>query len=292
MKRKIKKADLIITADWHLRESIPICRTDDFLKAQWSKVQEIEELQKTHDCSVIHAGDLFDHWKPSPHLLSLIIANLPERFLSAVGNHDMPQHNHELLYKSGIMTLVIADKLLLLGVDWGKEPDEQNLQIEGRKILVWHVMTYQGRSPWPGCQDLSAKEILEKYPKYDLIITGHNHKTFIEKVDGRILVNPGSITRQTADQIAHRPCVFLWYAKNNEAFPYYLDFKNGVISTEHLDRVSEKNSRISAFIEKIASNWEMDLSFEDNLERFFVENNTRNSVKEIIRRACDGADSR
>ena len=61
--------DLILTSDWHLRESTPECRTDDFWEAQWKKIDFIKELSEKHGAFVFVAGDIFHHWKPSPNLI-------------------------------------------------------------------------------------------------------------------------------------------------------------------------------------------------------------------------------
>ena len=182
-----KRPDGILTADWHLREDIPTCRTDDFQKAQWTKVKFIADLQKEYDCDVYHAGDLFNHWKPSPYLLSKAIEWLPDNFYTVYGNHDLPQHNLELANKCGINTLKAADLLTVLyEAHWGQEPKDDAAIIFGngtkfrREMLVWHTMNYQGRKPWPGCTDPSSMKLLRKYPQFDLILTGHNHKPFVE----------------------------------------------------------------------------------------------------------------
>ena len=63
----MRTADAIITADIHLRETSPQCRTDDYWKAQEDKIEFLKELQhKHHDCPILDGGDLFDQWKPSP----------------------------------------------------------------------------------------------------------------------------------------------------------------------------------------------------------------------------------
>jgi len=111
-KTRKKEPDAILTADWHLREDTPTCRTDDFWEAQWNKVDQICQLQvKYNDCPILHAGDLFDHWKPSPFLLSTALLYLPEigrEFWTIYGNHDLPNHSIELAKKTGMMTLVNA----------------------------------------------------------------------------------------------------------------------------------------------------------------------------------------
>ena len=273
------KPTAILTGDWHLREDIPKCRTDDFQKAQWKKVDFISELQKQYDCDVIHSGDLFDHWKPSPYLLSKTIEHLPEDFFTIYGNHDLPQHNKQLYKKSGIYTLEKAGVLQVIeNYWWGEEPDT-DIAIP---MLIWHVMTYDGKAPWPGCTDLPARDLLKKYPNVPLILTGHNHKSFVVQDKNRILVNPGSITRQKADQINQVPCVYLWWKDKNIIKKVDLPYEPEVISREHIDRIKERDLRIEAFVQQLKSDWDADINFEENLERFIKENNIRESVAQII----------
>ena len=150
---------------------------------------------------------------------------------------------------------------------------------------MWHVMTYIGKSPWPGCTDLTAEQILDEFPQFDLILTGHNHKSFVAEKDGRLLVNPGSLTRQAADQADHRPCVYLWYADTNTVKPYYLEINKGVVSREHLDRITARDERIEAFVQRLSGEMEIGVNFEESLERFAQKNKVRKSVMEIVWRA-------
>ncbi|MFP4424783.1 MAG: metallophosphoesterase family protein [Candidatus Woesearchaeota archaeon] len=290
------KPSAIITADWHLRESIPVCRTDDFWAAQHDKVVWISELQKELGCPIIHAGDLFDHWKASPILLSLFLANFPldtshdyepqTSFWSIYGNHDLPMHSLDLRGKSGLYTLETAGAVQILnGYHWQQTPTDHfsiTLGKPGRRVLVWHVMTYQGKEPWPGCTDTPAKELLKQYPDADLIVTGHNHKSFVEEYEGRLLVNPGSITRQTADQVDHEPCIYLWYAESNTVEKKIIPHQKGVISREHIERKQEKEARYEAFIQRLKQEGDPELSFRKNLEKFFQQNKVVKSVRNLI----------
>jgi DNA repair exonuclease SbcCD nuclease subunit len=283
------KADLLLTSDWHLREDQPICRTDNFWEEQWKKVDFIYELQKEHKCDVIHAGDLFHHWKPSPYLLSETMRHLPQRFLTIYGQHDLPQHSLELSHKCGINTLEAANILSILpGTHFGMNPLPVTYGSGSSKpILVWHRLVWQGKPPWPGCTDPSATEVLEQNPEYGLIITGDNHQTFTCKHDGRWLVNPGSLSRQKSDQEKHRPVVFLWFEKTNEIQPIYIPIQKGVVTREHLEKKEERDDRIEAFIARLNGGWEVGDTFEENLTQFTKENVVRPSVIEIINRAME-----
>lgn len=287
-----KRADGILTADFHLQESVPVCRTDDFWNTQWIKLDFISELQKKHNCPVIHAGDLFDWWKASPMLLSKTIEHLPKRFLTVYGNHDVPQHNIELFYKSGVYTLKQAGVLEIFQTcHWLEEPTKPSWQgtwceNTDLNILVWHVMTYQGKPPWTGCTAPMGAKLLRKYPEYDLIVTGDNHKPFVEKHEGRLLVNPGSIFRTTASQMDHKPRVYLWFADTNTVEPVYLPIED-VISREHIEGQAERNNRIDAFISTLNEDWKAEMSFEDNIEKFKQTNNVRQSVMDIIYKSIE-----
>lgn len=294
MKRTIKprierRPAMILMADPHLREDQPICRTDDFCKEQWKKMSFIAFLQQKYDCYVVNAGDLFHHWKPSPYLLSKTIQCLPNKFYTCYGQHDLPQHSLELADKCGVNTLVQAGRIELIKTHFGQEPIAATFIVPGneRKVLVWHKFTWTGKQPWPGCTDPTAEELMDKYPEYDLIVTGDNHKPFVVKKDGRLLVNPGSMMRQTADQADHRPCVYLWYARENRVEPIYLPIEEGVVSREHIDKVTERDERISAFVKRLSDEWDSDVNFEQNLQRFFKENRIRDSVKQIIELALE-----
>ena len=311
MIRTKKKPSAILCADIHLMESNPVCRLDDFInEAQWKKMQWLKDLQAKYHCPVLNAGDLFDHWKPSPELLAKAIQYIPKRFASICGQHDLPQHSLDLIHKSGIYVLKQAGKVELFEEgSWGKEPtgdittffDLNNLayykqgdddtqppkNIPSRNIFIWHTHVYQGKLPWPDCPSPSALKVLKKYPQFDLILTGDNHKPFVESYEGRLLVNPGSLFRTTADQITHEPRVYLWYAETNTVEPVYVPIEAGVISREHLEKAKERNDRIEAFISRLDNDWDAAIGFEENLKRFLQKNEIRQSVKDIINKCLE-----
>jgi len=275
----------ILVGDLHLRDSSPICRTDNFIDAQIKKLQFLKSLQKEHQCPVIIPGDIFDQWKTSPYLLSLAMDNLPENLWVVAGNHDLPQHSLDLIDKSGLYTLVTSGHIRLLkGTHYGQEPVGPSLILGDKKILVWHRMIYI-TPPYPGATGGQAEGVLRKYPQFDLIISGDNHQAFTDSYKGRLLVNPGSFTRQTADQIDFKPRVYLWYADTNTVEPYFLPFTEGAISREHIEQTEQRDARIDAFISRLDGDWNATMSFEENLEAFAKTNNINPKVMEIVNKA-------
>lgn len=291
---KVKKPDAILTSDWHLREDTPTCFTGDWYSEQWEAVQSIFDLQVKYNCSVLHAGDLFHHWKPSPWLLSKTMFFLPKQFYTIYGQHDLPQHNWELRDKSGIYTLQQAGRLnVLFGCHYGYKPDGENMTEDpmiglgtDKGILVWHHMTYI-QPPYPGATGGNARQILLKYPQYDLIVTGDNHQSFSIGHEGRLLVNPGNITRQNADQIDFQPRVALWYADTNTIQWVNLPIQENAITREHIEKQEERKNRAEAFIQLLDGDWTAGMSFEENLERFKDLNKIRPAVMDIIYKSLE-----
>lgn len=296
----MKKVHAILTSDWHLREDVPMCRTDDFWQAQWDKVIQVADLQEQFDCPVIHAGDLFHHWKPSPFLLSACINMMPDEFHTVYGQHDLPQHNHELIAKSGLHTLNTAGIVHVYeeGGHWGlNEPGTEYISPvlkKSRKVGVWHKFVWDGKNlPWPDCKESTIEDIFEllEDKEYDLIVTGDHHKPFTASRDGCLLVNPGCLTRQAADYEDHRPRVYLYDAMNNQVESHYLDITEGVVSREHIELEGIRDKRIEAFVNRLGKEWEVAASFDENLRRFLSTNRVRKAVQELVYKAIeDGKD--
>ncbi len=285
----MKKPDAILMSDPHAREDQPICRTDDFGKAQWDKWDQIKLLQKKYNCPVLNAGDLFHHWFTSPELLTEITKHIPDKFFTIYGQHDLPYHNYDLRHKTGIKTLEQTGILKVLKASsWGQKP-QVSMIIKGKKICVWHKFVWDGNKiPWPGCNELTARQVLKKYSKFDLIITGDHHKSFVKTIGDRMLVNPGCLTRQAADYEKHKPLVYLWYAKENIVELIYLKIKDNVITREHIEKQKQYDYRMEKFMSKLESDFlEMYLSPEEKLKRFLSKNKIKKSIVKLIYKAFE-----
>lgn len=289
-RRKLKLADGIFTADLHFRDTKPVARTDDYILAQWMTLLEICALQEKHKCGVYVAGDFLDHWKPSPWLLSQLITRLPEKWFTIYGDHDIPNKNMRLIEKSGLFTLWKAGKVKILGGGHGTDKNNHKLGkyvqpsvvIKGRKILLWHILTWKKDLPFPGCENKSARQLLKIYPQFDCIVTGDNHKPFTESFKGRMLVNCGSMMQMKADQINYKPAVWLYYAKQNKVVPYYLKTEDNVISREHLNRKNEADKRIDTFVKSLNTKIKLGMSFEQNMTKFLKNNDVKPSIVKTI----------
>ena len=301
----MKHVDAILTADIHLRESIPECRTDDFMAAQTKKHLFLKSLQEKYNVPILVAGDLFHHWKPSPYLLGYSLATLADGICAVPGQHDLPGHSLENIEKSGIHVLAEADKIILLSPDrelihcsqdcpkieihgfpWGVEL--KNVKRTNKvKIAMVHKLVYKGKEPFPGAENHggTAKLIIRKLSGYNLVLTGDNHETFTERIGDTLLVNPGSFMRSTASQIDHRPSVFLWNADDNEIEQVYLPCDKKAVSREHIEVRAERDERIEAFVSRLNHNVEIGLSFDANVSAYLAKNRVSKGVQTLIREA-------
>lgn len=212
-------------------------------------------------------------------------------FWTIYGQHDLPQHSLNLADNCGVKTLEEAGRVRILNQERIPLTKKYNSPKEGlfwselswrKDILIWHTLTWKGESPFPGCGSPSAKELLELYPDYHLIVTGDNHKGFVEEHKGRLLVNPGCLMRQTADQADYKPRVYLWYSKENEVEAVYLPINKDVLTRRHLEDKEKRDERIEAFVAQLGSDKGMGMSFEANLGQFIPQNRIRESVVNII----------
>lgn len=280
------KVDAILSSDWHMRLDNPPCRTDDHSSAQIDKVEQISALQRKYDCPVLNAGDIFQLYYPSPTLINLCFDHFPKRMMTIAGQHDLPDHNIDLIKKSAFYTLARGGAFLFLNgqVNWKTYTPKPNyITIGLRKIAIAHMLVWDKEEPFPDCPAPRVNKVFKMFPHADLILAGDNHQTFTARKGKQLLVNPGSLTRHKADQADHRPCVFLWSAATNTCRKHYLKIRKNVISREHIDLVNEKKLRKEAFIEQLDTEWKIDLSFEDNISRALTKNKLGPSEKYIHR---------
>lgn len=304
----------ILTADWHIRSSVPVCRTDDFMAAMWGKVDFILGLSDQYGIPILIAGDVglksqWPNWLLEEFIGRVKAKKDPSAKLYAIpGQHDLPDHNLDLWRASAIGVLHEAEAITFLGVDGQQYVDlnKDGLKsvfpfsygVEIRRIknleeeehyhplpliaVVHTLVTERAPESFLAGQAQSAMSLLEKFPEYSLILCGDNHKGFVVEKDDRLLVNPGSLMRTTADQSDYKPRIYLWYAQENRVEPIYLPVEEGVISRDHIDNQEAKDERIEAYVLRLKEEVEVGLDFQSNLKTYFSMNRTRKPVQDKV----------
>jgi len=308
MKRTIKRKpksnesyNAILCADLHIREDTPICRTDNYLNAQFTKMSFIKHLCEEHHCPLLCAGDLMDNWKPSPWLLSRCIELLPSPIICVPGQHDLQNHSLDSFARTGLNTLQQAGKVFTLHSGHHDIFEEERAKITGyaygeeaarnktidfakdKQILLWHKLVTAGEQPWPGAQASKATHLLARADLgYDLIVTGDNHQQFVIEYKNRVLVNPGSMMRMSSDQANFEPAVFGWRAKDNSVERIPLPIEKGVVQKVERSNKEEKEKRFNAYIKQMKKHFELGLSFTKNMEDYLSEADENEETEQII----------
>jgi DNA repair exonuclease SbcCD nuclease subunit len=215
---------------------------------------------------------------------------------SIPGNHDLKYHNIQNYADSTFSILANTGKLkyaprfdykddtVVTCVPFGTSLKDIPERVNDKfNILMLHYFVYQEALPFD-THTCTTNELLTKLD-YDLIITGDNHQTLIATVDDRTLINPGSISRQKADEATNKPCVFLYNIKTRTYKQVFLDCETEVITREHIEKETEREYRFEAFINKAKVTNETTMDVDDDLQKYFQENNTDQEVIEILMKA-------
>jgi len=291
--------DAIILSDTHIPKSInysPVCRTDNYWETFCNKILFIKRLQKKYNnIPILNGGDLCDRVRLDPEVEAWCIENLPPQ-ITVPGNHEIPSHNLNYLANSSLTVLEKAGKVRvikdwkdsyhlnsieIIGYPYGQEIQEiKRKKYASTVIVIAHLQVYKNSPDSNSIKYTKAIDLLEKLPFANLIVTGHNHDSFIVEYKGRKLINPGSMMRISSDQIEYQPKVFLWYSKNNSIKSIDIKNKKDVISDNHILNKKEKESQFESLIENLSSSKRRDIRYEKNLEAYFEENPVkRKSVK-------------
>jgi len=252
----------------------------------------------------ICGGDLLDQARSDQELEQWLISLFKHYLVPIIcvpGQHELPNHSLSQYKRSSLAVLEAAGVITVLtkemdavtygdwaiwGCAWGETPDESMRDPKRRNMLIWHKMVTQDPL-WPGQELVQPGRLLRLYPWYDLIVTGDNHQTIIDatRMDShgkvRRLINPGSMMRQTAAQIDHRPCVFRWEGDQLAPEQIFLPIADDVLDLTQLQEEKARDGRIEAFVERLETPAEIGLEFEVNLKAHFLANPVRREVKDF-----------
>jgi DNA repair exonuclease SbcCD nuclease subunit len=281
----MKNPIAILAADIHLRDDQPKCRIDNYWDAQEEKIDFILALTEKNNCALLIAGDLFHKAKSSPYLERWALNKFYNCSIVVIpGQHDLPNHSIDQFENSsfGVVSTMCDDS-------FPRNPFEKIYRVDWNGLYEKDIKMGMVHTFIPKPDDKqdtiissnSALSFLKKNKEYDLILSGDNHKTFVVEHQGRLLVNPGSMMRYNASQTEHKPCVFIWY-DDNTVEQVFLPISKNVIDREYLEKENKKNERIESFVNRIKTDYEIDLSFQKNLEVHFTHNKTRKGIIEKV----------
>ena len=316
---KQNKVIAILTADWHLSHNPPVWRSaePDWYEAMKRPLEEIENLSYKYDCPVFCAGDILNIWNSCAELINWLIKHIPQlhSFFAIAGQHDMPEHNIENMYRSAYETLALSKKIIDL--DEGElEPLENfnlhvfpfgekiqsvsNKKINKRlkNIAIVHDYVWSGKHKYPKAPTNkniniqradTNKFINNKLYGYDVIVYGDNHKGFLTKVGNTTIFNCGTLMRRKSDEIDYKPQVGLLYS-DGTVEPHYLDIsKDKHLTIEQgKDLIEQSTIDFRRFAKEMASLGDTELDFKEMWKQYCQINKVSKVIDNIVWDAMTG----
>lgn len=306
---------LLLTGDWHLRYRRPEMRLDeDYFGTQAGKVEQILGIAREKDCSVVlQPGDFFDGietpWMVVQYYIKIFRKGNVD-VLCVAGQHDMRYHTRDIENTPlGVLNAANAVYLNWM-MDWGGRAtiyaswwggdiplvyDSKKTKIEVRPaILLMHRMVVQ-RKLWLGQTDfVYARDLLRGHPEFDLFVTGDNHKAFVEELDGRYVVNCGSLMRSAVDQVDHRPRVYVYDTESRGLEEIFLDVRPAeeVLDVGRAEAVRERDEKLELFVEELRKRQTGgdagDLDFVDRLYEAMSDRKVDEGIRDIVEEALRG----
>lgn len=208
---------ILFATDIHFRASKPISRLDkDFLGTQLRKIQEIREMAE-HVDMVLLGGDIFDR-PDCPHSVVIKVnrafSNFPCPVYSVIGNHDIFGYEGQTVDATALGSLFEMGNVKRLDIlhpapgisIYGMHAfDKEVWEVppsEGVKILVSHklITTVQ----IPNCKTFMADDVAQ-WTNADIVLSGDIHFPHVVETRGKLLVNPGSLSRLSIDDRDRQP---------------------------------------------------------------------------------------
>lgn len=307
---------ILICGDEHITNKKPTNRTDDYFNTVMGKLKQQFTIANEESCKcVILPGDLFNTHKES-HLVVQCVINLIKEHrifvLCVAGQHDQLYHNADL-EGTTLGTLLTHEDLVFLlskepycfsegvaiyGASWNEEipeivtPDKLN-------ILVLHKMIVDDKL-WESQEDFTwANHILMKY-KFDLIVSGDNHKQFTAHIGNKWLLNMGSMMRSTIDQINHKPAVAVYNTttKDVEIIDLFIKPFEKVMDVNKANTQKERKHQLDGFIASLKGETSEDSIiltketgknlFLSELDKYIKDNEIFENISSIIYGVING----
>lgn len=200
----------ILSADWHLRSTVPSCveaSQEEWISIQESAVDKVVDIAIEKKSPVFVVGDIFHSDVTTSFQMIQIIQNAAKRLgehgLSLYvlfGNHDLKYHTSTNIIKSPLGVLMNSVNVYLLSTFENVSAANFDEEDKNCEYVFKHTLTIP-KSDIPvdviNCE--TPESLLEKFDKAKMVMTGDYHRNFHFEKDGRHVINPGCLTKQAAD---------------------------------------------------------------------------------------------
>jgi len=290
--------------DLHLRASKPVHRIDKYYERQFEKLCfAFNEFKKNAVDFVLQPGDFFHDYGRDPYNIAydavafLILHKIPVYLV--FGQHDIKFHNTELtdipiqiLNKTSLITQLSdvaiepSRNVLVYGMNWNdKMPTNIDTSRKKFKILVMHKMVINRKKLWPEQTDyITARDLA--HSKFDLIVSGDNHKAFIYN---NKVINCGSLMRMTTAQCKHKPMFAIYDTESQKLkkYEYPIESHDLVLkqNVKKQEELLEAESHEVFATSLDGKEFEGQLDYRANVHKVIKQRRCRQRTIEIIEEA-------
>ena len=282
----------IITADWHLSQTLPRARCDeDWIKTQKKIVNQVYKKAMENNCDIFIVGDIFHSNGDTSYQIITIVQNLAKRLEKIglklyiiCGNHDLLYHSSLNVNKSAVGVLLNSENIYPV-TEYSEDVAGANFdeETENKRIVFKHVLAFKDDSEIPPNVDaITAKDLLSEYDKAKFIFLGDNHHSFVYKKGDRVVINPGCLIRRNADFKSYQPVIFYVDEENDVIESYNIIDDEKFIDDSYILREKEKEERIQAFADKIGEVESVSLDYIENVKSAMLSSKLSGELKETI----------
>lgn len=292
---------LLLTGDWHYTDKKPDSRIDNYQEALHNKIAQIFKVAEKEKVEwILQAGDLTDtpflSYATYIKLSSLLAIHSNFPVVSVYGQHDLRYRNKgntpiDTLVHEGLLSIMydqpspMCPNVHIYGCSFGEQhPIIQDPNAFNILILHQLIVASQERD-WEKDQVLHSA--LLQNSKWNLLVTGDNHQSFIVSTGGkkqRHLVNCGSLMRSTIDQVDHEPFFVIFDTDTRTYEKHFLKIKpwQEVFDLERKVKQEERNENLEIFSESLKEQKDMGLDYTANLIAYMQGNKVEKPVEDIV----------
>jgi DNA repair exonuclease SbcCD nuclease subunit len=281
---------MIITADWHLRSSVPRCRMET--EEEWFETQKrtLEFIYSFNE-SVYIAGDIFHHYNPSNRILDLFLSfALHNETHIMMGNHDARTGVFDPDSGYGVLQRIVdAGHPYLRNMEpycW-QNYGEEKMHGDGEALFL-HTLCFPSNSDAPiGANYVTARTLIEQHPIFDCIIVGDNHTHFKKEIKDSIVISPGCITKQAVDYKDKKLKMFRLPEGSiikdwDKLEAIDLPDDSELVDDAYIVSEHERNDRYNTLVESLKMNEEMSFDYKSNVWLEAANNTVSEGCKGIV----------
>ena len=273
---------LLITADWHIRKTKPVCRTDeDWMETQSEAVEQVFNLAVKYKTDVCIVGDIFHSNSDTDFECLQLVQNFAKklkenklRLFILAGNHDLLYHSSLNMNRSAVGILFRSENIFPLS-KLGENVSATNFdeEVNDAEIVFRHILTFESEKDLPpNVEAKTAKDLLKETPSAKWVFTGDNHHNFHYEKNGRHVINPGCLLRQAVDFIDYEPCVFLVDTEKEKVLQKFIIDNKEFVDNSYILKQEEREERIGEFVESLKNTKSISLDFLENVKVSLMNN--------------------